>query len=102
LSLAQGRGNSIGRAYAVALANARSGGRGRRPQRRGAQTVADEITAAGGKALAVQVDITDIASVTAMADKAKAAFGGIDILVNNAALMVEIVDKPLIQTDRAL
>jgi NAD(P)-dependent dehydrogenase (short-subunit alcohol dehydrogenase family) len=32
---------------------------------------------------------------------ANTPFGGVDILVNNAALMVEIVDKPLIQTDRA-
>ena len=67
----------------------------------GAQKVADEITGMGHKATAVQVDITDTASVEAMAAAAKAAFGGIDILVNNAALMVEIVDKPLVQTDRA-
>jgi NAD(P)-dependent dehydrogenase (short-subunit alcohol dehydrogenase family) len=98
---AGGRGNSIGRAYAVALAAAGAAVVVVDLNGEGAQSVADEIVATGGKALAAQADITDTASVQAMADKAKATFGGIDILVNNAALMVEIVDKPLIQTDRA-
>jgi NAD(P)-dependent dehydrogenase (short-subunit alcohol dehydrogenase family) len=98
---AGGRGNSIGRAYAVALANAGASVAVADLSEEGAQKVADEIVAAGGKAIAVQVDITDTAAVEAMAKAAATAFGGVDILVNNAALMVEIVDKPLIQTDRA-
>ena len=98
---AGGRGNSIGRAYAVALANAGASVVVADLNGEGAQKVANEITGMGGKAIAVQVDITDTASVEAMAASARAAFGGIDILVNNAALMVEIVDKPLMQTDRA-
>lgn len=98
---AGGRGNSIGRAYAVALANAGASVVVADLSQDGAQKVADEIATAGGKAIAVKVDITDTAAVQAMAAAAKDVFGGIDILVNNAALMVEIVDKPLIQTDRA-
>lgn len=98
---AGGRGNSIGRAYAVALANAGASVVVADLNGDGAKAVADEIVAAGGKAIAAQVDITDTASVEAMAASAKAQFGGIDILVNNAALMVEIVDKPLMETDRA-
>jgi len=98
---AGGRGNSIGRAYAMALANAGASVVAADLARDGAQKVADEIVAAGGKAIAAEVDITDTAAVEAMANTAKNAFGGIDILVNNAALMVEIVDKPLIQTDRS-
>ena len=98
---AGGRGNSIGRAYAIALANAGASVVVADLNGEGAAKVADEITAAGGKAVAVQVDITDSDSATAMAAKARETFGGIDILVNNAALMVEITDKPLIQTDRA-
>lgn len=97
---AGGRGNSIGRAYAVALANAGAKVVVADLNGEGAQKVADEITAMGAAAIAVQVDITDTASVEAMAATAVSAFGGIDILVNNAALMVEIVDKPVIQTDR--
>jgi NAD(P)-dependent dehydrogenase (short-subunit alcohol dehydrogenase family) len=98
---AGGRGNSIGRAYAVALAGAGASVVVADLSEEGAQKVADEIVSAGGKAIAVQVDITDTTAVSNMADRAKAEFGGIDILVNNAALMVEIVDKPLSQTDRA-
>lgn len=98
---AGGRGNSIGRAYAVALAKAGASIVVADLNGEGAQKVASEITGMGGKAIGVQVDITDTASVEAMATAAKQAFGGIDILVNNAALMVEIVDKPLVQTDRA-
>jgi NAD(P)-dependent dehydrogenase (short-subunit alcohol dehydrogenase family) len=98
---AGGRGNSIGRAYAVALASAGASVVVADLSAEGAASVADEIVAAGGKAIPVQVDITDTAAVEAMAARTVSAFGGIDILVNNAALMVEIVDKPLIQTDRA-
>lgn len=98
---AGGRGNSIGRAYAVALAQAGANVVVADLNGEGAAAVAGEITAAGGKAISVQVDITDRAAVEAMAQAAVSAFGGIDILVNNAALMVEIVDKPLSQSDRA-
>lgn len=98
---AGGRGNSIGRAYAFALANAGARVVVADLSAEGAEKVAKEITDSGGEAIAVQVDITDTAAVERLAKAADHAFGGIDILVNNAALMVEIVDKPLIQTDRA-
>ena len=48
-------------------------------------SAAREIEAAGGKALAVQTDIREEASVLAAVEQAVAAFGGIDILVNNAS-----------------
>jgi NAD(P)-dependent dehydrogenase (short-subunit alcohol dehydrogenase family) len=46
--------------------------------------VADGITAAGGKALAVPTDVTDRAAVLALADEAVARFGGLHVWVNNA------------------
>jgi len=49
-----------------------------------AEQVAREINAAGGKAIAVQADVTDLGSVKAMVGKAEQAFGPIDVLVNNA------------------
>ena len=49
----------------------------------------------GGSAIAVTVDITDPASVQAMAAAAVDAFGGVDILVNNAALMEQIIAEQL-------
>jgi len=48
-------------------------------------SAAAEIEAAGGKALPVQTDIRDEASVLAAIEQAVAKFGGIDILVNNAS-----------------
>ncbi|MGY4154182.1 2-hydroxycyclohexanecarboxyl-CoA dehydrogenase [Bradyrhizobium sp. USDA 4461] len=49
-----------------------------------AEQVAREINAGGGKAVAVQADVTDLTSVKAMVGKAEQAFGPIDVLVNNA------------------
>jgi NAD(P)-dependent dehydrogenase (short-subunit alcohol dehydrogenase family) len=87
---AGGRGNSIGRAYAMGLATAGAAVVVADLNEAGAQAVAEEIRTAGGSAIAVAVDITHPDSVKAMAAKAEAAFGGVDILVNNAALMAEL------------
>jgi len=46
--------------------------------------VAEEIVAEGGRALAVQTDVTDRAAVTALADAAVRTFGALDVWVNNA------------------
>ncbi|MBT8493072.1 MAG: SDR family NAD(P)-dependent oxidoreductase, partial [Deltaproteobacteria bacterium] len=48
-------------------------------------SAAEEIEAAGGKALPVVCDIRFEEQVKAAADKGVAKFGGIDILVNNAS-----------------
>jgi NAD(P)-dependent dehydrogenase (short-subunit alcohol dehydrogenase family) len=48
--------------------------------------VAAQITADGGRALALEVDIADRLSVDAMTERVVAEFGSIDILVNNAAV----------------
>ncbi|MDE2403196.1 MAG: SDR family oxidoreductase [Sphingomonadales bacterium] len=87
---AGGRGNSIGRAYALGLARAGAAVVVADLNGDGAQAVADEIVAAGGKAIGVRVDVADEASTLAMGKVAVEAFGGVDILVNNAALMVDI------------
>jgi len=48
-------------------------------------TAAAEIEAAGGKALAIQCDIRDENAITAAVNQTAEAFGGIDIVVNNAS-----------------
>jgi 3-hydroxybutyrate dehydrogenase len=53
-----------------------------------AQKTADEIIAAGGKALGVAMDVTDEAAVNAGIDQVAAAFGGIDILISNAGIQI--------------
>ena len=50
-----------------------------------AQKIVDNITAAGGQAIAVGADLTDTDSVLAMFQAAKNAFGDLDILVMNAS-----------------
>ena len=86
---AGGRGNSIGRAYALGLAAAGASVVVADINEDGAKAVAAEIASAGGKALGLRTDITDQASVAAMTAAAETEFGGVDILVNKAALMVE-------------
>ncbi len=48
-------------------------------------SAAEEVRAAGGQALALQVDIREEDAVEAAVQQAVQAFGGIDILVNNAS-----------------
>jgi NAD(P)-dependent dehydrogenase (short-subunit alcohol dehydrogenase family) len=50
----------------------------------GTTKVANEIVAAGGKAIPLQADITDRAQVKAAIARLRAAFGPLTILVNNA------------------
>jgi 3-oxoacyl-[acyl-carrier protein] reductase len=54
--------------------------------REGADKVVAQIVAAGGKALAVQGDVSKAADVTRLFAETKAAFGPVDVLVNNAGV----------------
>lgn len=53
-----------------------------------AQKVAQEIGASGGTAIAIQTDISVASQVKAMVERVVREFGGIDILVNNAAIAI--------------
>jgi 3-oxoacyl-[acyl-carrier protein] reductase len=52
-----------------------------------AEALAQKIEAAGGRALTAKADVSDPAAVRGMFDAAEAAFGGVDVLVNNAGVM---------------
>lgn len=52
-----------------------------------AEALAAKIEKAGGHAITVQADVSDPAAVRRMFDSAQAAYGGIDVLVNNAGIM---------------
>jgi NAD(P)-dependent dehydrogenase (short-subunit alcohol dehydrogenase family) len=87
---AGGRGNSIGRAYALGVAAAGASVVVADINADGAKAVAEEIVASGGKAIAAGTDITKPESVADMVRAAIDTYGGVDILVNNAALMAEL------------
>ncbi|MGN6740112.1 3-hydroxybutyrate dehydrogenase [Dyella sp.] len=53
-----------------------------------ADATAAEITAAGGKAIGIAMDVTDEAAVNAGTDKVVAAFGALDILISNAGVQI--------------
>jgi len=50
------------------------------------EAVAAECRAAGGTAIAAESDVTDAEQVAAMVEKAAKAYGGVDVLVNNAGI----------------
>jgi 3-oxoacyl-[acyl-carrier protein] reductase len=52
-----------------------------------ADTVVAEIEAGGGRAVTAQADVSDPAAVARMFDAAETAFGGVDVLVNNAGIL---------------
>jgi len=52
-----------------------------------AGALAERIEADGGRAIAVQADVSDPAAVARLFDAVEAAFGGVDVLVNNAGIM---------------
>lgn len=53
-----------------------------------AEKVVAAITATGGQAIAVQADVADEVAVAALFDTAERAFGGVDVVVNSAGIMI--------------
>lgn len=92
--LITGGGQGIGREYArqfgaagaipvIADVNPESGA-----------NVAEEIRSAGGRALAVTTDVSDVDSVNELVRSALAEFGRVDALINNAAIFSSLTMRP--------
>lgn len=64
-----------------------------------ADELVDEVRAKGGEAVAIGADLADAEAVRRLAEEAVAAFGGIDVLVNNASVFPA---ERLEETDEAL
>jgi 3-oxoacyl-[acyl-carrier protein] reductase len=86
-ALVTGASRGIGRATALALAAA--GAQVAINYARSeaeARATAERITAAGGEALLVPADVGEPAAIAALFEQLKCEWGGVDILVNNAAV----------------
>ncbi|HET9420875.1 MAG TPA: SDR family oxidoreductase [Nocardioides sp.] len=99
VAVVTGAAQGIGEAYARALAaegaavvvadlNEEAGNR-----------VAKEIETSGGTAMFARADVSDPAAATAMAEATVAAYGGIDLLVNNAAIYGDMQFDLLVSVD---
>lgn len=64
-------------------------------------TVAEEVEAAGSRALPVKIDVRDDDAIQNMVDRTMATFGRIDILINNAGALwwKDVVDTPMKRYD---
>jgi NAD(P)-dependent dehydrogenase (short-subunit alcohol dehydrogenase family) len=98
-AIVTGAAQGIGAAYALALAAA--GARLALCDIAAPEATAAAVRAAGGAAVARACDVTDRAAVEALAAATVAAYGGIDILVNNAAIFATLALKPAEQIEAA-
>ncbi len=96
VAIVTGAGNGLGRSHALELArrgakvlvNDFGGSRdGKGGSSEAALKVVDEIRAAGGTAEANGANVCDFEQVLAMVEQAKAAFGRVDVLINNAGIL---------------
>ncbi|MEH2476900.1 NAD(P)-dependent dehydrogenase (short-subunit alcohol dehydrogenase family) [Nitrobacteraceae bacterium AZCC 2146] len=96
VAIVTGAGNGLGRAHALGLAGrgakvvvndfggARDGSGG---SLTAAETVVEEIRAAGGIAMADGADVSNYEQVTAMVDRAVAEWGSVDLMCANAGIL---------------
>jgi 3-oxoacyl-[acyl-carrier protein] reductase len=103
VAIVTGASGGIGRAVAIRLAAQGmsvavhySGNRDR------ARETADQVVAAGGRALVVGADVADEAQIAALFDQVEEEFGGVDVVVNTAGIMAlsPLADLDLGEFDR--
>lgn len=108
VAIVTGAGGGIGRKFAEALGKAGASVILADINGDAAEEAAAELAKRGLDTLGIAADVTSESSVANMASAAVTRFGGIDILVNNAALMAELplhlplVDFPLDEWERTL
>jgi 3-oxoacyl-[acyl-carrier protein] reductase len=99
VAIVTGSGGGIGEAYAKGLAAQGARVVVAEIRKDAGERVAGEIRAAGGEALAVEVDVGEASSTQALAERVSADLGGIDLLVNNAAIFGDMKMDSLLRVD---
>jgi 3-oxoacyl-[acyl-carrier protein] reductase len=99
VAIVTGAGQGIGEAYARALAAAGAAVVVADINADAGELVAKDIAAAGGQAAFARTDVSDPDSAVAMAALAVERFGGIDFLVNNAAIYGDMELGLLVSVD---
>jgi NAD(P)-dependent dehydrogenase (short-subunit alcohol dehydrogenase family) len=97
--LVSGGASDIGRATALRLAGAGAAVVVGDVALEGAQTVAEEVEAEGGRAMGVLCDVRDEESVAAFVARAVAEFGGVDAVDHNAAWSHPRLDTDAVGVD---
>lgn len=99
VAIVTGAGGGIGEAYARGLARHGARVAVAEIQKDAGQRVAREIREDGGEALFVEVDVGSVESTLAMAEAVTSELGGIDLLVNNAAIFGDMKLAGLLKVD---
>jgi 3-oxoacyl-[acyl-carrier protein] reductase len=86
VAIVTGAGQGIGRVFAKAFALAGAKIVVAEKNRLSGEATEQEVASAGGETMFFEVDVGDQASVESMVEKTGERFGGVDILVNNAAI----------------
>lgn len=100
--LVTGAAGGLGRAFAEGFAAAGARVIVADLNELGAQDTVRAIKAAGGQAHAEKVDVTNAQSCAALADFAQNTLGGLDVLINNAAIYAGLERKAFTDIDEAV
>ncbi|MCP4005124.1 MAG: SDR family oxidoreductase [bacterium] len=99
VAIVTGAGGGIGESYAKGLAAQGARVVVAEIHKANGERVAQEIRASGGDASFLEVDVGSEDSTTAMAQQTIDAYGGIDLLVNNAAIFGDMKMDSLLRVD---
>ncbi|WP_150578513.1 3-hydroxybutyrate dehydrogenase [Pandoraea aquatica] len=88
VAVVTGAASGIGKEIALTLARAGAAIAIADLNQQGADAVAEEIKAAGGRAIGVAMDVTNEEAVNSGIDKVAETFGSIDILISNAGIQI--------------
>jgi 3-oxoacyl-[acyl-carrier protein] reductase len=99
VAIVTGAGGGIGEAYAKGLAAQGARVVVAEIKRENGERVAEEIRKTGADAIAIEADVGSRESTLALAERTAKAFGGVDFLVNNAAIFGDMKLDSLLGVD---